>query len=63
MDPSRAMLCLGGSLLGHPAYRALLVDSLFANFGVDFGAGVVHVADAAADGALALATLSLAPAI
>lgn len=61
MDSSASMLSLGGSLVGQPAYRALLVESLRRDYGLTFGKGVVHVQDAAADGALALAKLSLAP--
>lgn len=57
MDPLTSMLSLGGSLVAQPSYQGLLLDSLKNDFGVVFGKGVVHVGDAAADGALALAKL------
>lgn len=57
MDPLTSMLSLGGSLVAQPSYQSLLIDSLKDDFGVVFGKGVVHVGDAAADGALALAKL------
>lgn len=49
------MLGLGGSLVAQKGYQALVLKSLKTDFGVVFGFGCEHVADAAGDGAKVLA--------
>lgn len=55
VNPSTSMLGLGGSLVAQPGYQSLVLKSLKEDFGVVFGFGCEHVADAARDGAMVLA--------
>ncbi|CDZ97965.1 N-Acetylglucosamine kinase [Phaffia rhodozyma] len=57
IDPNQSILCLGGSLVGQETYRQLVLESLKADHGIEFAYGCTHIADPAADAALALASL------